>query len=587
MNSLVGGYGTPHLGLTKTAKGVKGGEAVGAGAYGCVFVPALPCRGSKRKANMVSKLMRAKDAKTEYEEAELARVMVETLTEPMKDFFILPLDPPCAPGDLTSADVRNVLSVCTNFERRERENLERELPSLRILNQVNGGMPIDGFLAEPQAKFARINTSIIQLLYAVRQMNLRGVIHGDMKGSNLVFNEDDNKVRVIDWGLMRTVHSEYSGEFWNAFWQRQDRGVFMFNSVPSLWVYRMFKLYGVSGPPESYAEQAHARLATLAPSNTGHLELIDRLFTTCNEARKVCGMPPFVYPTPRTRAGKALGPVAGTSQETTNILIAHAVAVLVVLNTSPARYVQLTDLVLRANIDVYGILTSYVFTTARCDTRCNVVLATLAPYLIDVAYAIRPFSIDDIARSLKPLSERTVRRCPAAVSMPLVFDVATAELIVDPAGARAFPYEPYVTWNTRPLYNHDGLVRAITQAGVRLRTGFGLPLTLREEPVAALEPALPALNVDPFSAALTVEPVVAAPVGKPTFSFRRKLQERQQKRRLAQQAREAQEKESEKRWAEFRLAGEQVRRERTRTSRTSERPRTSERSRTSERVRFV
>ena len=229
----------------------RGGAAIAAGGFGCVFRPALRCQpgspaSSKYKASDVSKLMARRDANEEMQ--ELGRVMPVLALIPNADKYFVGVGGnqnfyACTPAPLTTED-RVHYSRCRPLIRRGYtvDTINDKLEGLRVINQSDGGIEVNeawgyanhaghGHGAAAMADFTNgfkaLNAGLMQLLvHGVVPLNRMGVLHGDLKASNVLVdsgpaapagrnvrtvlenmthaqaaNTDVLACRIIDWGL--------------------------------------------------------------------------------------------------------------------------------------------------------------------------------------------------------------------------------------------------------------------------------------------------------------------------------------------------------------------------------------------------
>ena len=89
-----------------------GGKVVGSGGFGCVFRPALKCKGKKRTVKkMISKLMSEKHAISEYKEIQTFKKLLQTIPNYTR-YFLLNDITICKPDTLTNDDLQNFNSKC-------------------------------------------------------------------------------------------------------------------------------------------------------------------------------------------------------------------------------------------------------------------------------------------------------------------------------------------------------------------------------------------------------------------------------------------------------------------------------------------
>ena len=88
---------------TQKIKKIKGGKVIGSGGYGCVFEPALKCKGQDRSESQISKLMLSKNAKTEYKDIVKFLPYLKKVPNYQK-YFLLEDVSICEPDDLTDEE---------------------------------------------------------------------------------------------------------------------------------------------------------------------------------------------------------------------------------------------------------------------------------------------------------------------------------------------------------------------------------------------------------------------------------------------------------------------------------------------------
>ena len=209
---------------TRTYKAIKsrkmgnkprGGAAVKAGSYGCVFSPNLKCENgtasgihaahSVNEPEMISKLMYKRDAENELNEvAELNLLLKKIPNQEM--YFLSNSTYSCSPQRLSSNDLDN-FETCNMLvdENITKENVNNNLGKLSILNMKNGGVDMDEYLRNSgpgTTDYLKIiNENLIKLLkFGIIPLNLLKFNHYDVKSGNVLIN-DKYEIRLIDWGL--------------------------------------------------------------------------------------------------------------------------------------------------------------------------------------------------------------------------------------------------------------------------------------------------------------------------------------------------------------------------------------------------
>jgi serine/threonine protein kinase len=198
---------------SKTKKNTKrnklGGEALTSGGFGCIFKPALKCKNSKKRTNGVSKMSIEKYGNEEISEIKKIKDRLKSIKNYQK-YYLLETDL-CIPDKLTEDDLKNFDEKCyalTRFNVNSK-NVNSKLSNLTILNMPDAGVDLKEWLMEEKEitkeKIFILNKVIIELLKnAVRPMNEKGVIHNDLKDSNIMIN-NHLEARIIDWGLSGVV----------------------------------------------------------------------------------------------------------------------------------------------------------------------------------------------------------------------------------------------------------------------------------------------------------------------------------------------------------------------------------------------
>jgi len=248
---------------SKTKKNTKrnklGGEALTSGGFGCIFKPALKCKNSKKRTNGVSKMSIEKYGNEEISEIKKIKDRLKSIKNYQK-YYLLETDL-CIPDKLTEDDLKNFDEKCyalTRFNVNSK-NVNSKLSNLTILNMPDAGVDLKEWLMEEKEitkeKIFILNKVIIELLKnAVRPMNEKGVIHNDLKDSNIMIN-NHLEARIIDWGLSGVVINkkipkeilnrplQYNTPFssmiisndfklnYDIFLQRVKDGIILFNST--------------------------------------------------------------------------------------------------------------------------------------------------------------------------------------------------------------------------------------------------------------------------------------------------------------------------------------------------------------------
>jgi hypothetical protein len=205
-----------------------GGNVIGSGSYGCVFKPALKCRGktAKNNKNKVTKLMMKKYAITEYKEIMKFKKILKKIPK-YKDYFFVDNITKCIPENISPTDLQNYESKCDALKNTSitKETINQNITDLLALNIPDGGIDLDDYMYKiTYDKLEDLNNLLIDLLlHGIIPMNNLGVYHCDIKGSNVLIKD---KTRLIDWGISTEYHPEHD----KAIPQILQNGPFQFNA---------------------------------------------------------------------------------------------------------------------------------------------------------------------------------------------------------------------------------------------------------------------------------------------------------------------------------------------------------------------
>lgn len=182
-----------------------GGAAIAAGGYGCVFKPALLCRGSRARTSGVTKVLLNRYADDEINEITKVKRIIERI--PNYNDYFLGLDAvKCELDTLTPEDKIGFDSKCGNLTGRSinAANVNMNLDKIKGINLPYGGLEFQKFFINKKLTpdtFVNVNNALIKLLKnGLSPMNKLKLFHFDLKGPNILIS-DDYKARIIDWGL--------------------------------------------------------------------------------------------------------------------------------------------------------------------------------------------------------------------------------------------------------------------------------------------------------------------------------------------------------------------------------------------------
>ena len=179
-------------------------EVIGEGTYGCVHNPSLHCENSKSDSNInyknkVSKFMYKKDAKKEMKEYSLIK-KIDKKTE-------------LYTGNPKQCDLEKEPINTTAIQKCKLYNPKKVLDNYSLLIMENGGNDLSQFAKKMQNEIKTKETqqrmelfwiNAHHILYGLKIFAENDVIHHDLKASNIVYNENENSMKFIDFGLMTT-----------------------------------------------------------------------------------------------------------------------------------------------------------------------------------------------------------------------------------------------------------------------------------------------------------------------------------------------------------------------------------------------
>lgn len=203
-------YRTPKKKQRSTRRSKDGGEALASGGFGCIFKPALKCRGITSRINGVSKMSLDKYGKQEILEINRIKQRLNKIKN-FNKYYLLDVEM-CKPDKLTPEDKINFNKKCYALTRYNitEKNVNSQIDKLSILNMPDAGVDlkdwlvVDGIITRD--KIFLLHDMLVKLLrFGVSPMNHAGVIHNDLKDRNIMVDKSQD-ARIIDWGLAGVVN---------------------------------------------------------------------------------------------------------------------------------------------------------------------------------------------------------------------------------------------------------------------------------------------------------------------------------------------------------------------------------------------
>ena len=211
------------------------GKAIAAGGYGCVFRPPLKCADDQALIDSrpyVTKLMSKHLAWDEMREVNTFLPIIKTIPN-YKNYFLLDgiflsdtFDP------LSDEDKINFDIKCANFQHADitADNVNDRLDELSAIYIPDGGETVSSIMkifaklhgghlrgkgVKMQEEFGFVVKGLIKTLTgAIVPLNKKNIIHNDLKGGNMLFEDDGlsaaPNIKLIDWGLAMKISKDYN-----------------------------------------------------------------------------------------------------------------------------------------------------------------------------------------------------------------------------------------------------------------------------------------------------------------------------------------------------------------------------------------
>ena len=168
------------------------------GTYGCVLRPAIPCDStSKSDSNTVSKIFKTSSSiKKEHKE----NAGISNLIDPERIFTIAELDSCII--DLLQIPEKEFIK-CKNFSLQE---LKRKKQPQLIYEY--GGQDLN--VASTISSFEDIFIGMETLFIGLKSLESHKYAHMDIKPANIVYNSENKKASLIDFGLLTNFGEIYT-----------------------------------------------------------------------------------------------------------------------------------------------------------------------------------------------------------------------------------------------------------------------------------------------------------------------------------------------------------------------------------------
>ena len=395
----------------KTPKNKKGGAAIAAGGFGCVFNPPLQCsNGNIVDGTYVSKLMANKYAKDEILEIDKVKRVIAPLRPETRKYFLIDDSFVCKPANMTKYDLIGFNAKCQGAIGVRSEDINNPVnkKKLSILQMKNGGGTVHEYImsllssiniAAFHAKFVELNNLMIGLLEnGIVPLNQVDYNHFDIKSDNILINTttDPPELSIIDWGLSAENTKKKVSK---------TASPMVYNLPYSL------ILLGPNAP--AYIKTMYNQFKIANPNNT----VRDRL-TVANEVAKGI-VNAAISPSRYLAIARLI--IQSQSEYEVNRVIREYVAVVlfeyVNFKTGAFNSLKYSNDVFSKNADVWGFLSIYTYLRyvvkelividarfAELSKLDEGITDIIQEYLIGYKYATKPIDIQELIHKLRNLN---------------------------------------------------------------------------------------------------------------------------------------------------------------------------------------
>jgi serine/threonine protein kinase len=193
-------------------------KVIGQGSYGCVHKPQLTCKNKTRKGKkLISKLLSKKNAIGEIQEYQ----MISNADKQKQIYLGKPANCNVEDNELNRIAIKN----CNNDKF-----IPTNIDNYALLVMKDGGQNLEQFAndvfknwkntPDNQHKIELFWLEVSRLFYGLKVFHDNNIVHHDLKPQNIVYNQKNNRLNFIDFGLMRKkqtiLTSANASEYWLA-----------------------------------------------------------------------------------------------------------------------------------------------------------------------------------------------------------------------------------------------------------------------------------------------------------------------------------------------------------------------------------
>ncbi len=167
-----------------------GGKLLDQGMYGCVFIPSLECKNTKKhNVNTLSKIILKDDAEFEFSISKIIHKI------PLWKNYFTVSESICEPSKKQKDSDLKKCDVLKDFE----------LSDFRILTMPYGGTPLN--LHKFNLQDFNFMSFVKHLIESTALLNLFGIVHRDLHQGNILVDKS-NIPRIIDFNLAMFVEND-------------------------------------------------------------------------------------------------------------------------------------------------------------------------------------------------------------------------------------------------------------------------------------------------------------------------------------------------------------------------------------------
>lgn len=187
-----------------------GGDAIGAGGFGCVFRPPLRCARAAESPgpNYVTKLMKKDHANDEMNILKHVQPRIRAVPN-YKQYFLVEFQTCSKVAPLTPSDAQSFDQKCRTLKRnlgmKDHASINRQLTKVGVIHMPYGGIEFSDLQGDSAVTWEQLDHVYRQmpalLQHGVVEMNRRNLYHSDVKAENILVTPDAAQPRIIDWGF--------------------------------------------------------------------------------------------------------------------------------------------------------------------------------------------------------------------------------------------------------------------------------------------------------------------------------------------------------------------------------------------------